>query len=82
MPRRVGHGCHTRGIRVPLYLHGDRAPTVSVADGDPLIWLGNFIGLVRSQLSLWDVLWFGLAIATAWRIMARHPEPKAGTAEA
>jgi xanthosine utilization system XapX-like protein len=42
----------------------------------------SFIGLVRSQLSLWDVLWFGLAIATAWRIMARHPEPKAGTAEA
>lgn len=30
----------------------------------------DFTTLLVMQMSLWDLLWFGLAIATAWKIMA------------
>ncbi len=36
------------------------------------------MGLFRSQLGLWDLLWFGLAILTAWRIMTGRASEAAG----
>jgi hypothetical protein len=34
----------------------------------------DFLTLLSAQMSLWDLLWFGLAITTAWKIMAgREP---------
>ncbi|MGD8699551.1 MAG: hypothetical protein PVJ43_09695 [Gemmatimonadales bacterium] len=30
----------------------------------------DFMTLLGAQMSLWDLLWFGLAISTAWRIMS------------
>lgn len=39
----------------------------------------DFMTLLSAQMSLWDLLWFGLAISTAWRIMSgrqdRNPQP-------
>lgn len=40
----------------------------------------DFVTLFNSQMSLWDLLWFGLAISTAWRIMGgrqarQEPQP-------
>jgi hypothetical protein len=34
----------------------------------------DFMTLFSLQMSLWDLLWFGLAITTAWKIMAREPK--------
>lgn len=34
----------------------------------------DFMSLFSAQMSLWDLLWFGLAISTAWKIMAGRPE--------
>ena len=36
----------------------------------------DFMSLFSAQTSLWDLLWFGLAISTAWKIMAGRPEPE------
>lgn len=37
----------------------------------------DFTTLLFMQMSLWDVLWFGLAIVTAWKIMAHQREVEA-----
>ncbi len=42
----------------------------------------DFTTLLFMQLSLWDVLWFGLAIVTAWKIMAHERESEATPAPA
>ncbi len=39
----------------------------------------DFTTLFVMQMSLWDILWFGLAIATAWKIMARERRSEATT---
>ncbi len=39
----------------------------------------DFTTLLVMQMSLWDFLWFGLAIATAWKIMARERQSEAST---
>ncbi len=42
----------------------------------------DFTTLLAMQMSLWDLLWFGLAIATAWKIMARERQSEATAAPA
>jgi hypothetical protein len=49
------------------------------AYADTLLSRTSTTALFRSQISMWDLLWFGLAIATAWKIMSR---PKAVEAPA
>jgi len=41
----------------------------------------DFLTLLGAQMGLWDLLWFGLAISTAWRIMAGKREPEAQSGE-
>jgi hypothetical protein len=40
----------------------------------------DFATLLRLQISLWDLLWFGLAITTAWKIMAGKAEEEPAAA--
>ena len=42
----------------------------------------DFMTLLTAQMSLWDLLWFGLAISTAWRIMAGRQKPELQPGEA
>ncbi len=46
----------------------------SIAEGYASYLLSgiDFMTLLQMQMSLWDLLWFGLAISTAWKIMARE----------
>jgi hypothetical protein len=45
--------------------------------------LGNvsLTELLQMQLSAWDLLWFGLAVTTAWRILRGREQPAAAEAE-
>ncbi len=38
------------------------------------------IGMLQSHLSLFDLLWFGLALSTAWRMLSTKPEEPAAAA--
>lgn len=40
----------------------------------------DFMSLFSAQLSLWDLLWFGLAVSTAWKIMAGRQDRQVGEA--
>ncbi len=42
----------------------------------------DFTTLFVMQMSLWDLLWFGLAIATAWKIMASERQSETTAAPA
>jgi hypothetical protein len=44
---------------------------IAAAYASVLIERMGFMGLLQSQSGPWDLLWFGLAITTAWRMMAR-----------
>jgi hypothetical protein len=50
---------------------------VAIEYADLLVGAVGFVELFRAQLSPWDLLWFGLAIVTAWKLMvtgAGRPE--------
>jgi hypothetical protein len=42
----------------------------------------GMVGAVLVQLGPWDLLWFGLALATAYRMMAQHPAEEDAAAPA
>jgi hypothetical protein len=39
----------------------------------------GFFQMLKGQMSPWDFLWFGLAVATAFKMMSAAPAPKAST---
>jgi hypothetical protein len=43
---------------------------IATAYAEVIMGRMGFFGLLKSQSGPWDLLWFGLAIITAWRMLA------------
>jgi hypothetical protein len=65
--------------RIAVMPEDDRRVTARAMAQGYISRLG-FVGGVKAQLSPWDLLWFGLAIATAHRMMRGRAEESAASA--
>lgn len=49
----------------------EKREAIATTYADMLVSSAGFGDLFQSQMTLWDLLWFGLAVTTAWQLLAR-----------
>lgn len=61
----------------------EKREMIAATYADVLLSSAGFGDLLQSQMTLWDLLWFGLAVTTAWQLLAgRRDEEELAQAEA
>lgn len=69
-------------MRTEMGRHANEAPVaererMASAFAEAMVADVGLVERIRSQLSPYDLLWFGLALTTAWRMLRGRPEPVA-----
>lgn len=52
----------------------EKRASIAASYADMLVSSAGFSDLLQAQMTPWDLLWFGLAVTTAWKLLARHRE--------